>query len=202
MSSITKTDGIDVLAHQLVTHPGSVVGSAQNVATKLAARVIVFHALVEAVANVNPGVFLIQLSGSPTGNEDWVTEREIELIQTAAAATETLTAVEPIGETVLAVASTTGFAAEDIMYIQDTGTLANSEWARLKTLITDTSLSLLDGLTRAKGAADIAWNKAEIKQHCIDLTAVKRLRVVFQHERDEGANVHVKALMVTGDTVT
>ena len=112
-----------------------------------------------------------------------------------------MTATEPSAETVLAVASTTGFVAEDILYIQDAGTLADSEWARCEQIVTDTSIDIVDGLTTGKDSSDIIFNDAEIFVAQLDLSAVGRLRVIFQHEGTTGANVHVKAIMVTGDSI-
>ena len=112
-----------------------------------------------------------------------------------------MTATEPIGETVLAVVATAGFVATDLLYIQDTGTLADSEWARCQEIVANTSINLIDGLTTQKDSADVIWNDANVWAAQLDLTAVTRLRVVFQHEGTTGANVHVKALMVTGDSI-
>lgn len=200
MVAFTKTQDIVALTHQAVTHPDTVVGSALDVTTKFAATIILFHALVEAAANTNAGTFIVQISGSASGNEDWAPLARFTP-NNGTADTEAMTATEPIGETSLAVASTTGFVAGDILYIQDTGTLADSEWARCREIVTDNSIHLIDGLTTAKDSADVIWNDANIFVCQVDLSAVGRLRVVFQHEGTVGANVHVKALMVTGDTI-
>ena len=200
MATISKTDGIAILAHQAVTHPDTVKGSAQDVSTKLAATIILFHASVEAVANTNPGKFLVQISGSASGDEDWATIDEFDAT-ISTADTEAMTDTEPTGETSLAVASTTGFVANDILYIQDTGVLADSEWARCQDIVTDTSIDLIDGLTNAKDSSDVIWNDADVFTCQIDLTAVTRVRVVFQHEGAAGANCHVKGLLITGDSI-
>lgn len=199
MAIPSKTQGIAILAHQAVTHPGSVVGSAQDVTTKIAATIILFHAMVEAVANTNPGTFYVQVSGLASGNEDWATVAQFTAKDTTPD-TEALTATEASGVKVLAVASTTGFVAGDIVYIQDAGNLADSEWGQLEQIVTDTSLDLLDGLTTGKDSSDVAWNDADIFVIQLDLMAVGRVRVLFQHEGGTGANVHIKGLMVTADS--
>lgn len=200
MATITKTAGTAILSHQAVTHPDTVKGSAQDVSTKLAASIMLFHASVEAAANTNPGVFLVQVSGSSSGDEDWATVQALTADATTAD-TEAMTATEPVAETVLACASTTGFVAGDLLYIQDTGTLADSEWARCQEVVLNTSINLIDGLTTQKDNADVIWNDANVFYVSLDLTAVSRVRVVFQHEGATGANCHVKALMVTGDSI-
>jgi hypothetical protein len=200
MASYSKTAGTSVLTHQAVTHPDTVKGSAQDVSTKLAATILMFHASVEAAANTNGGLFLVQVSGSASGDEDWATIAQFQA-QATTADTEAMTATEPAAETVLACASTTGFVANDILYIQDTGTLADSEWGRCQEIVSNTSINLIDGLTNGKDSSDVIWNDAEIFTAQIDLEGVTRLRVVFQHEGATGANCHVKALMVTGDSI-
>lgn len=200
MATITKTVGTAVLSHQAVTHPDTVKGSAQEVSTKLAATIICFHASVEATANTNPGSFLIQVSGASSGDEDWATIVQFTAM-VSTADTENMTATEPVAEVAMAVASTTGFVAGDNLYIQDTGTLGDSEWAKCQEIVSNTSINLIDGLTNQKDSSDVIWNDAEIFVAQIDLTAVSRLRVVFQHEGATGANVHVKALMITGDSI-
>lgn len=197
---LTKTQDIVVLSHQAVTHPATVVGSSQNVASKLSCTLVLYHAMVEAAANTNPGTFLVQVSPSASGTEDWATIDSYTTMATTPD-TEAMTATEPIGETVMACASTTGFAVHDILYIQDTGTLADSEWARLKTFVTDTSISLVDGLTTQKDSSDVIWNDAQIFVTQLDLSSISRLRVVYYHEGAAGANTHIKALMSTGDSI-
>jgi hypothetical protein len=115
-----------------------------------------------------------------------------------------MTATEPAAETVLAVADDDGFVALDDIYIQDTGTLANSEWAKVQEVVTDTSITITDGLTTEKDSSDVLWGSAQRFTHNLDLfgaAAVGRLRVIFMHEGAAGANMHVRAMMVTGDSI-
>ena len=199
MATISKSYAV-ALAHQAVTHPATVVGSALDVSTKLGLTLLLFHASVEAAANTNPGKFLVQISGAASGNEDWQTITEFDAT-ISTADTEAMTATEPIGETALAVAATAGFVANDILYIQDAGTVADSEWARCREIVTDTTIDLVDGLTNAKDSSDVIWNDADIFSCSLDLTSVGRVRVVFQHEGAAGANCHIKAQAVYGDSI-
>ena len=189
------------MAHQAVTHPATVVGSALDVSTKLAATLLLFHASVEATANTNPGKFLVQVSGAASGNEDWVTVYEFDAT-ISTADTEAMTATEPIGETVLAVASTTGFAANDILYIQDASVVVDSEWNRCQEIATGTSINIVDGLTNAKDSSDVIWNDADKFVCSLDLIAIGRIRVIFQHEGSAGCNAHIKAMAIYGDAIS
>lgn len=199
MANITKSYAV-ALAHQAVAHPATVVGSALDVSTKLGMTLILFHASVEAAANTNPGKFLVQISGAESGNEDWQTIQVFDAT-ISTADTEAMTATEPIGETALAVAATAGFVANDILYIQDVSVVADSEWARCREIITDTTIDLVDGLTNAKDSSDVIWNDADIWTCSLDLTSVGRVRVVFQHEGAAGANCHIKAMTIYGDSI-
>ena len=199
MANITKSYAV-ALAHQAVTHPNTVVGSALDVSTKLAATLLLFHASVEAAANTNPGKFLVQVSGASSGNEDWVTVYEFNAT-VSTADTEAMTDTEPVGETALAVASTAGFVANDLLYIQDTGTVADGEWARCREIVTDTSINIVDGLTNAKDSSDVIWNDADMFTCQLDLTSITRIRVIFQSEGATSVNCHIKAQAVFGDSI-
>lgn len=204
MSSTTpvKTDSVSVLSHQAATHPTTIVGSAIDCRTKVSALVFLYHAYVEATADTNPGRFLVQVrpdDGAGSVNEHWVTVFTGRAKGTTPD-TEAMTATEPAGETSLAVASTTGFAVEDVLYIQDTGTLADSEWAICKTFVSNTNIQLIDGLTTQKDSADVIWNDASTWVVPLDLSDCESFRVVWQHEGATGANGHVKALAITKDS--
>lgn len=196
---LTKTLGIEILTHQVVTHPNSVVGTTQDVSDIKAATIVLFHASVETAANTNPGKFLVQILGSGSGNEHWATVYEFDAT-ISTADSEAMTATEPVGETVLAVAATAGFVALDKLYIQDTGTLENSEWGLCQKIVLNTSINLIDGLTTAKDAADVLWNDVDIFTCQLDLRSVSYIRVLFIHEGTAGANVHIKGLMNTDNS--
>ena len=199
-----KTDSIVVLAHQAAVHPTTIVGSAQDCRTKKAAVLSLYHAYVEATADTNPGKFLVQVcpdDGAGTVNEHWVTVVELAAMGTTSD-TEPMTATEPAGETVLACVSTTGFVSGDVLYIQDTGTLADSEWAMCRRIVANTSIDLLDGLATQKDSADVLWNDASTYVVSLGLEGIEKFRVVWLHEGAVGANGHVKVLAVTYDSET
>ena len=198
--TLTKTQGTSVLTHQAVTHPATVKGSAQAVTTKMAITITMYHSSIEATANTNAGTFHVQYSAASSGDEDWADVGKFTAGATTAS-TEAMTATEAAAETVLAVASTTGFVAGDKLYIQDAGTLADSEWGRCEQIVTDTSIDLVDGLTNGKDSSDVIWNDADIFYFADEVQAKGRVRVIFIHEGGTGANCHVKALMTTLDSV-
>lgn len=200
-----KTDSVAVLAHQAATHPVTIVGSAIDARTIDSVVLTLFHGYVEATADTNPGKFKVQVrpdAGDGTVLEHWVTVCEL-VARGTTPDTEAMTATEPAAEVVMAVAATAGFVAEDLLYIQDTGTLADSEWAECQEIVTDTSINLLDGLTTQKDNADVIWNDASKFVITLDLRAVESYRVVWSHEGATGANGHVKVVGThyTGDNI-
>ena len=207
MATITpnKTPNVAVLTHAAVTHPTTIVGSAINVATKRAALIFMWHGYIEAAADTNPGKFKVQVTSDPGGSETsehWVTVAEY-LAQGTTPPSEAMTATEAAAETVLAVASTTGFAAEDLVYIQDTTTLAASEWNEIQEIVSNTSIDILSpGLVTQKDNADVIFGDASAVVCALNLEGVEAFRVIWSHEGATGANGHVKAEAVTYDSDT
>lgn len=179
-----------IIAHAAVTHPNSIEGTAVSVATALKGTIILKHALLEATANTNPGTFRIYTSIDASGDDAWNHLMDID-VSDATAATEAMTATEPIAETVLAVASTTGFAAKDNIYVQDAGTLADSEWHSTNKIVSNTSIDIFMGLTNAKDSSDFIWGSAQQFHVPLDFSGLSRIIVHFSHEGSTGANVHV-----------
>jgi len=204
MSTIkpNKTDSVEVLAHQAAAHPITIVGASMDARTKRRVVLFMYHGFVEAAANTNPGTFLVQIrpdAGDGSVNEHWKTVAEY-VVKDTTPDTEAMTATEPAAETVLAVAATAGFVARDLLYIQDAGELADSEWAECQEIVTDTSINLVDGLTTEKDNADVIWNDASRFVCALDLNGIESYRVIWSHEGAAGANGHVKVIGTTYDS--
>ena len=200
MANPSLTQGIEIIPHQEVTNPDTVIGTVIDVQTKFSGTLYLLHAPVQATANTNPGSFLIQLSPLGTGVEHWTT---LQTLPTKAGtpADELLDAAEPAAEKVIAVTLTAGFVAGDIVYLEDKVTLANSEWHRLQEIVTDVSINLIDGLTNAKAIGDEAFGQAEMFIVQVDLLSAGRLRVVFQHEGAVAADSHIYGTITTTDSI-
>lgn len=183
----------DAIAHQAVTHPNSVYGLAGGPITPTAgamwAKIHMHHAFIEAAANTNAGSFFVQTNLGIT-NENWVTEAQFTVFA-GTPVTEALTATEPIGEVILVVASTTGFAADDYIYVQDAGTEADSEWHQVDKIVSNTSVDLTEGLVKAKDSSDFMWGNAENFPWRLDLSGVVRWRVIYKNEGATGANTAI-----------
>lgn len=187
-----------VLAHTAITHPDTVKGAAIGVSDKISAMFLFYHATAEAAANTNPGFFSLKVSGAVSGDDDWFEiYRQYALVTTGD--TEEMTAIEPIGETVLAVASTTGLVTPgQTIYIQDDDTLAQSEWHMIQEYASNASVTIVNGLKYEKAIGDTIWTIAERTPFFLDLSAIGRIRCDFIHEEAVGANSHVKVLGIYG----
>jgi len=203
-STPTKTDSVEVLAHQLGTHPCVLKGSAIDCRTKRAAVIFLYHGYIEAAADTNPGTFKVQVrpdAGDGSATEHWITVAEYVAVGSTPVV-EDLTATEPIGETVMTVADEEPFASGDLVYLVDTTTLAASEWGEVLKVVVNTSIDLVDGLTTEKDSADKIWNDASKFVCALDLNAMESFRVIWCHGGAAGANGHVKALAITYDSDT
>lgn len=200
MAVITKTQDIVLLAHQAITHPGSVVGSAIDVSDDLAAWIFIDHAYIETIANATPAEF--HLMGTPfaSGDEGWKTLVRFDT-GLVISETEALTATEPVAETVIAVASTTNLSVGQSIYIQDASVVTDGEWHKIENIVVATSVDLVHGLAVAKDSSDFLFNKAERFDAYIDLTALARIKIYYINRAVTGSNTHVRVTMVRADSI-
>jgi len=197
MATITKTQGTSLLALQSLASNSVAVGSAADVSTKLAATVFIHFGRRAATALTEGVEFRIEASAKSSLDGYWW---PLATFKTAIATSETeaVSGTVSAGTNVITVASTTNLVAGDIIYI-DNGTIGNSEWGRIKSIVTNTSVTIEDNLLNAQTGATI-YDQAEMFVAQIDLTAVGRIRVVADG-RNTGQAVAVEALMVTGDSI-
>lgn len=194
MADFTQSATVQLLAHQEITHPANVIGSGSSVAGWLAAQVDVWLANIETTANATGVSVAVQGSVEASGN-DW---QDIMrwVGSTTAAETEVCTATEPVGETVIAVASTTNLTVGDIIYIKDDTSVATSEWHEIVAVATNTSITLADGLAVEKVANDDIYDQAQRFTITFSCEGLKRVRVIIIHQAATGSDLRVKASMV------
>lgn len=194
-----------LLAHQAVTHPATVVGSAISVPSITVdpdtlqqhrvdeVLVEVYHAFNEGAANTNGQAILIQTSMSESGNADWVTAVQHDPVEGLTPADEVVTVSSAAGLDLVEVAATAGFVSEDTVYIRDT-VLADSEWALVEEIVTDTLITFVDGVTNAHADTTTSlFGSAEKFSSVVSLKGIERIRLVYMNEGATAANTHVKA---------
>lgn len=197
MADLTQSATLELLEHQEITHPGNVVGPDVNCATWLSIQITVWLASIETTANA-AGVAVILQGSSETSGNDW-----FDLYRftgpTVASETEVMTATEPTGEKVLAVASTTNLTVGDLIYIKDDTAVTDGEWHEIVAVVTNTSVAIMDGLAVEKVANDDIYDQASRWSIRIELDGIKRIRACVVHQAATGSDQRVK---VTGVAAT
>jgi hypothetical protein len=120
--------------------------------------------------------FRVEVSPDNSGNR-WNSVQTLSTQLGSSVADEAVSGTVAAGVRVVTVASTTGLAVGDVVYF-DNSTVANSEWGRIKSIVTDTSITLEDLLANAQTGATI-YDQAEIYAPVpVDLRGLRRIRVV------------------------
>lgn len=199
MATLSKTDGISLLSLQSVASNSVVIGSATDVSTKFAATIGIHIGRRATSALTNPMIIRIEGSTESSGDGYWFPLTSPLSSDTAACESEAVSGTVNSGTNVITVASTTNLTAGDLVYI-DNGTIANSEWGRVKSIVSNTSITIEDNLRNAQTGSTIYDTANIFNAVQVDLTAVKRIRVVADGS-GTGQAVAVEVRMVTGDSI-
>lgn len=196
MATITKSY-TTVLSLQSNAASTVLLSSAQDVSTKLAATIFIWFGRRSATAAGAGCNIRIEGSGASSGDAAW---KALHTFTTtyAACESEAVSGTVTSGQKVITVASTSNLTIGDYIYI-DNGTIANSEWHRIKSIVTNTSVTVEDDLTNAQTSSTI-YDSAEDFVWQGDLTGLARIRIVVDGASFTQAHA-VKALMVTGDSI-
>lgn len=197
MAVINKTSNISVLSLQSVAANSVVISGIQDVSTKLAATLFIWWGRRAATAAGAGTNIRIEASAKDSGDDSWSTLYQFTT-SFAAVEAEAVSGAVNAGTNVIPVASTANLTIGDYIYIDNT-TIANSEWHRIKSIVTNTSVTLEDNLTNAQTGATL-YDGAEYYNAQLDLAAIKRLRLVVDGASFTQAHA-IKAIMVTGDSI-
>lgn len=193
-----KTQGTSILALQSVAASTVLKSAAIDVSGKFAATVFIHFGRRAATAAGSAVIFRVEASSKASGDGHWY---QLASIGTAFAAceAEAVNGTVGSGTNVITVAATANLAAPDIIFI-DNGTIANSEWARIKSIVANTSVTIEDNLVNAQTGSTI-YDQAEMFAMTFDLLAIGRIRVVVDGSLFTQAFA-VEADMVTADNYT
>lgn len=135
----------------------------------------------------------VQISSNTSGDEDWTTLTEF-IGPTGTANEASFDDTEAAGQTILSVGVTTGFEDPETrwIFIEDKGTVADSEMALLVSYVNDDTITVQDGIANAKDTADDCYNIADT--YAIEIPmATNRVRVIYDNTHDaDGSTVHTK----------
>jgi hypothetical protein len=199
MADWTKSESADAITHQEVTHPATVDGGAISCVDDDAIYLVIRWASIEAAANTNAGSFLVMGSDKTTGDENWAILAEIGTPVVTAAKSDLDSGGEAIGQTVIGVSATASLVSGTWCYIEDTTTATDSEWCYILTIVTNDTITILDGLAVAKDDADDCWSDAQVVGLTVDVHAFQRFKVVYVHQGAAAAN---SAIWVTYSKAT
>lgn len=175
MAAPSKSVGNTLLSLQSVSSNTVVISSALDVSTKFAAWITI-HFGRRATTALTEGVeFRIEGSSKSSGDGHWHMLTGFKTM-IAAAESEAVSGTVNSGTNVITVASTTNLTGADLIYI-DNSTIGNSEWGNIKSISTNTSVTIEDNLVNAQTGSTL-YDQAEMFNALIDLSAVTRLRLV------------------------
>lgn len=101
----------------------------------------------------------LEASHATSGDNSWYPFAQY-VTAFAACEGEAVSGTVSAGTNVITVASTTNLTVGDLIFI-DNGTIANSEWGRIKSIVANTSVTIEDNLVNAQTGATI-YDAAEI----------------------------------------
>jgi len=139
---------------------------------------------------------LVQVSSSTADDEFWTTLKAfVALVGTAATEAITNNPLAASG-TSITVASTTGYATNGTMLFLEDATFANSELVYQSDFVTDTSITILDGVKREHANTAVLFNLAETFAIELPLSTL-RSRVIYNNAYDpDGSTVATRTRLV------
>lgn len=158
-TTINKTAAGTLLALQSVAASSVVISSPLDVSGKMGGIVFVRFGRRSATAAGASANLRLEASFSASVDNSWF---PFAIFSTgfAACESEAVNGTVNSGTNVVTVASTTNLAPPDIIFI-DNGTIANSEWGRIKAISANVSVTIEDNLVNAQTGSTL-YDSAEI----------------------------------------
>jgi hypothetical protein len=197
-ATFTKTIQTALLTLQSLASNSVVASSVLDVSTKLSASVYLHFGRRAATALTTGLTYRVEGSAHATAHGHWFPLAQF-ITNIAAVGDEAVSGTCAAAQAVVAMASTTGFTVGDVVYIDNT-TIANSEWGRIKTVTSNTSITLEDNLVNAQTGATVYAGAQIFTAANLDLSGVKRLRVVANGS-GTGQAVALQAQIITCDSI-
>lgn len=203
-TAANKTAAQALLAHTQVATAAIAIGSPIDVSAKIGpAMAFVKMGRTIATALSNQLKFRIEASAKTSGDDEWVPVAEwtSQYGTTAASKTTLNDAACNAGDTSFTLTSATGFAAGDMIYLRETGTPANSEWVREKSVSSNT-VTVEEAITRNHTNGIDVTDLAESFAIPLDISGLVRVRLVVDAaSAATGQTVDVIAWLTTLDSV-
>ena len=200
MATPTKSATV-LLTPQQIASNSVLKGSVQDVSTKFAGTFYLWLGRDDTVGVLTTGVDLrLEGSGKASGDDAW-----IPLVSfrsgVATPEAEAVSGTEAAAATVIEVASTTNLAVGDLVLLKNS-TIGNSEFGEIIAVVSNTSITLLDGLTNAQ-TGSTWYNRGERFVFAVDVTSFKRLRVICNNNYGASAvAINWRCACITADSLS
>ena len=198
MATFSKTQGTSVLSLQSVSANSVVKSNPIDVSTKIAVSIFVHFGRRSASSGTAGVRIRLEASSKSSGDEHWYPLLTFES-NFAAVESEAVSGAVSSGTNVITVASTSNLTAGDLIYI-DNGTIGNSAWARIKSIVSNTSVTIEDNLVNAQTGSTIYDGAEMFSFPNIRCEAIGRLRLVVDGSSFTQAFA-IEAHMVTTDSI-
>lgn len=173
MATYQKTGNQTLIALTRASANAIIVGTAVDVSTKIGGVINVRFGRRSATAATAGVNIRLESSNRASGNY-W---NPFAAFTTASAACQSqVLGTCAASQNVLAMASTTGIAAGDVLFI-DNATAASCEWGRVQSIVTNTSATLEDALMNTQ-TGNTVYDTAEIYAPVVIPEGALRVRVV------------------------
>ncbi len=197
MAAPAKTVGTNLLTLQTLATALVAVGPTVDVSTKFAGQAYVHFGRTATTALTNAVRFRIEASASATIHGQWYPLYEW-ISDVTAAIMPTATAGASGGNSITV--TNTSMLPGDKIFIKN-GTLANSEWGRIATLVSTTGITLEDNLVNTQ-TTSVLSTKAEFFAIPLDFSGVGRVRLVVSTAQPAaGQTVAAEGWLTTLDTI-
>lgn len=165
-------------------------GVEKNVSADYEQLLLIDHVLTSETAHEGTEI-LVEISEETSGDEFW-TELRTFIAGNGQAASETITnSPLAVGEgdspDPITVASTTGFEVEGTYFFLKDATFGNSEIVYEVSFVSNTSITLRDGVTRAHANTSVLYSIAQTYAVRIP-SAASRVRVTYNNTKDAGGS--------------
>lgn len=192
----TKTNQTDLLAWQDVASGADVIGTAFDCSGVFAAgfTIKVGRQTSTAFTAGYPNI-LIEVSTKSSGNDEWVPIYSFQPAVGASIATTTLNGAVAGGDTTINLTSATNVAANDLLFLGHTTTVANYELAVVKSL-SSTTVTLNQACANAHDSGAKVSDQAEQVTFMLDLTGYLRVRA-RANDNGSGQGIFVEVTLTT-----
>lgn len=198
MSIPSKTTGTSVLAMQSIATGTLVISSAVVVTDLFSARLAIRFGRAAATALTTAVGFQVEWSAHASDDRAWNPYFPAFITtDTAAAESEAVSGTVAAGATTITLASTTNLTAGELISIVNS-TAANSEIRRIKTVTTNTNVTV-DALVNAATSGTV-YDQAQIISLYLDLAEIERIRLIVD-VTTAGQTVVCEAVLNSLDSV-